>query len=77
MKYTATRLRQNLYQILDDIVDKGIPVEVERKGRILKIVPNEPVRKLDNLKAHQTIVGKPESLLKLNWKGVWKEGQKL
>ena len=39
MKITASKLRENVYNILDHALETGVPVEVERKGRILKIVP--------------------------------------
>lgn len=73
MKLSATKLRQNLYQVLDEVLDKGIPVEIERKGKILKIVPDEPKSKLSNLEPHDTIVGNPESLININWTKEWKE----
>lgn len=41
MPYSATRLRQNLYAILDSVLENGQPVEIERKGHILRIVPEE------------------------------------
>ena len=41
MIFTATKLRQNLYNILDGVIDSGIPVEIERKGVLLKIVPEK------------------------------------
>jgi len=73
MRVTATKLRQNIYRILDKILQNGIPVEIERKGKILKIIPEKPVRKLDNLKSHQTIVGDPEDLVNGDWSSLWQE----
>jgi len=49
MTYTATKLRQNLYNILDSVIDNGIPVEIERKGVILKIILEQRVSKWDRL----------------------------
>jgi hypothetical protein len=77
MKYSVTRLRQNLYRILDEVLEKGIPVEIDRKGQILKIVPRKPIHKLDNLEPHQVVSGDPQSLLKINWANVWKQGENL
>ena len=51
MKITATKLRENLYNILDKVLEIGVPVEVERKGRILKIVPESKPSKLAKLKS--------------------------
>ena len=41
---SATKLRRNLYDILDSVLDTGIPVEVERNGRRLRIVPRSTDR---------------------------------
>jgi PHD/YefM family antitoxin component YafN of YafNO toxin-antitoxin module len=42
MAVSATQLRQNIYAILDEALATGKPVDIERKGKILRIVP-EPV----------------------------------
>ena len=39
MRYSATKLRHNLYNILDRVIEKGEIVEVERKGHVLTIAP--------------------------------------
>jgi hypothetical protein len=72
----ATKLRQNLYRILDDILKSGVPVEIERNGRVLKIIP-EKVNKLDNLEKHEVINGDPEELVHLDWSSEWKRGEEL
>ena len=54
---SATKLRQNLYNILDSVVDTGVPVEIERNGRLLRIVAEEQGSKWDRLTAHQVVVG--------------------
>jgi len=71
MAITATRLRQNLYRILDDVLEKGVPVEIERKGEKLKIVPEKPVSKWDRLEAHDAINGDPEDIVHIDWSGEW------
>jgi len=38
MKVTASKLRENVYRILDQILQTGTPVEIKRKGRTLKIM---------------------------------------
>ena len=64
---SATGLRQNLYNILDSVVDTGVPVEVERRGRLLRIVAAEPGSKWDRLTAHQVVVGDPDELVHVDW----------
>jgi len=71
-RVSATRLRQNLYAILDEVIESGIPVEIERKEHILKIVPEKPSSRLSRLKRHSVIKGDPEDLVHLNWTALWK-----
>lgn len=62
---TATSLRQNLFKIIDRVINTGIPVEVEKNGHKLKIVLDEKKKKLDNLKPHSSIVGDPDELVNI------------
>ena len=71
MVYSATKLRQNLYNILDGVIESGIPVEIERKGHKLKIMPENPVSKLELLEEHDVINGDPESLVSIDWSDTW------
>ena len=75
MKYSATRLRQNLYHILDKVIEDGEVVEVERKGHILRIVPEKPVSKWDRLEPHDIIRGDPDALVSIDWSGYWSGGE--
>jgi hypothetical protein len=77
MKYSATRLRQNLYQILDMVIDEGTVVEIERKGHILKIVAETPPSKWDRLEPHPVINGDPESIVATDWSEYWSGGEDL
>lgn len=71
MPLTASRLRQDIYRILDQVLETGIPVEIERGGRRLRIVAVDPVSKLDNLVRRDTISGDPEDLVELDWSDSW------
>jgi len=73
MAITASRLRENIYSILDEVLATGVPVEVERKGRILKIVPEERPSKLARVKRMDIVVGDPEDLVHIDWSGEWSE----
>ena len=68
---SATKLRQNLYNILDSVVDTGVPVEIERNGRLLRIVAEERGTKWDRLTAHQVVVGDPDDLVHIDWSSEW------
>ena len=70
---SAYKLKQDLYRVLDAVLSEGNPIEIERKGRILKIVPDESTSKLKRLEPHDAIVGEPESIIDLDWSGEWQE----
>ena len=63
MAISATKLRSNLYRVIDDVIRKGVPVEVELRGRKVFIVPAEPPDKLAKLvKRPGVILGDPGRL---------------
>ncbi len=72
MTLRASALRENIYRILDEILETGVPVDIERKGRTLRIVAVEPKSKLANLKPRDLIVGDPEELVQLDWSHEWR-----
>ena len=73
---SLTALRNNLFKIVDQVIQTGNPVTVERKGHKLKIVLEEKKSKLKNLKSHDCIVGDPDDLVKLKV-GEWRETNNL
>lgn len=73
MTVTASQLRQNVYQLLDRVLETGIPLTIERKGRILEIVPRQRRSKLDNLKPRPDyLLSDPEELVHLDWSDQWR-----
>lgn len=73
MAITASELRQNVYRLLDEVLRTGIPLEVERGGRRLRITSADAPSKFDRLTPHPgTIVGDPEDLVHLDWSGEWR-----
>jgi hypothetical protein len=73
---TLTSLRNNLFKIVDEVIQTGNPVELIRKGHRLKIVVEAKKSKLDNLKPHDCIVGSPDELIDLKV-AEWHETAKL
>ncbi|MFT5090428.1 MAG: prevent-host-death family protein [Planctomycetota bacterium] len=71
MPFTASKLRENIYRVLDEILATGVPVEITRKGRRLKIVPVDEPDKLANLKQRDVLKGDPEDIVHLDWSGEW------
>ena len=74
-RLTASTLRANIYRILDQVAETGVPVEVVRGDKRVKIVPADdaaPTR-LDRLKRRpKAIVGDPETLVHVDWSKEWK-----
>ena len=72
MKLSLTKARSDLYRIVDGVLETGVPVEIERRGRKIRIVPVRPKSKLENLvKRPGTIVGDPEGIVHMDWSGEW------
>ncbi len=58
---TPTELRGNIYQILDDILNTGVPVKLNKGDRKLIIAPIESTDKLQNLRKRKHVIkGDPE-----------------
>jgi prevent-host-death family protein len=73
MAMTASKLRANVYKVLDEVLETGAPIEVERKGKRLRIVPVEPRSKLDRLvKRPDFFKVDPESIVHLDWSSEWR-----
>jgi len=72
MRLKPSQLREDIYRILDQVLETGIPVEVERNGKLLKIIAAEPASKLANLKPRHYLVGDPEDLVHLDWSDEWR-----
>ncbi len=74
MPISLTKLRGDLYKIVDQVIKTGIPIEIERGGKRVKIVLVQKKSKLANLKAHPgTIIGNPEDFVHLDWSSEWKD----
>jgi prevent-host-death family protein len=46
MTITATKLRADLYRVIDNVIKNGVSVEVELRGKKVRIVPAETRDKL-------------------------------
>ena len=65
---TATELRGNIYKLLDEILNTGIPIEINKGGKKLKIVPASKTKKLQNLVSRPNVIkGNPDDLVDIIW----------
>ena len=71
MTVTASVLRKDIYQLLDQVLATGKPLTVKRKSGVVKIVPDPSVSKIARLKKHACIQGDPDNLVHMDWSGEW------
>ena len=76
MPVTATKLREDLYGTLDQVIDTGTPVEILRNGHLLRIELVGAKSKLDKLVERDVMTGDPEDLVSMDWSGYWSEAPK-
>ena len=67
-----SKLREDIYNLLDRVVDTGEPLFVGRKGKVIKISIDEKSSKLANLKKRKLIVGDPDDIVHMDWSSEWK-----
>ena len=72
MSLSASKLRQDIYNLLDEVLRTGRPLEITRKGRRLRIVPADGPNKLENLSPHDCLNGDPEDIVQLDWSTEWR-----
>ena len=71
---TASKLRENIYKSLDEVIETGVPIQVVRKGFVLRIVLDQPPSKLARLKKRPGIfVGDPDDIIGMDWSKEWSE----
>lgn len=67
-KVTLTELSNNIERLLDEVLETGIPLEINKNGKLLKIVPLEKQDKLQNLTfKFDAIQGNPDDLVNISW----------
>lgn len=75
MAHTASQLRQNVYRLLDEVLETGVPLEIERNGRLLRIVPVEAPSKLSRIHGNpDALVGDPDEIVAMDWSEHWRPG---
>ena len=73
MLLTASKLRENVYRVLDQILETGEPVEIERNGRRLRITADDPPSRFDRLVPRPEVaIGDTEDFVHLDWSSEWK-----
>ena len=69
---TASKLRANIYRMLDEVLETGQPLEIERNGKTLVVTPKEEHSIWDRLPRREGfIVGDPDELIHIDWSSEW------
>ncbi|MAY95252.1 hypothetical protein [uncultured Nocardioides sp.] len=69
---TPSQLRADIYRLIDQVLETGEPLSIDRRGRRLRLVPDVPTSKLDRLTPlDDLIVGDPDDLVSMDWSGHW------
>lgn len=66
-----SKLRADIYNLLDQVIETGVPIEIHRKGKVLKISLDKKRSKLANLKKHNSMVDDPMDYVHIDWSGEW------
>jgi prevent-host-death family protein len=65
---TPTELRGNIYNLLEEVLNTKIPIEINKGGRRLRIIPVETGDKFQNLTPRPEVIqGDPEELVDIHW----------
>jgi hypothetical protein len=72
MAISASKLRADVYRLLDDVLETGQPLEIERNGKTLVIAPKETGSIWERLPRREGyIVGDPDELIHIDWSSEW------
>jgi antitoxin (DNA-binding transcriptional repressor) of toxin-antitoxin stability system len=71
---TASELRSQIYKVLDQVLETGVPVEIMRKGRKILISPaDEDGTKLSRLiRRDDVLEGDSDSIVHMDWSTEWR-----
>ncbi len=73
MPVSASALRADIYTLLDHVLETGEPLEIERKGRILRVIGDRPAGWLHKLSPRaSSIIGDADSIVCMDWSSYWK-----
>ena len=67
-KVTLAELNNNIENLLDEVLKTGIPIEINKNGKLLKIVSVEKKDKLESLTIKPNVIqGNPDDLVDISW----------
>ena len=67
-----SQFREDIYNLLDQVIETGTPLEIKRKGKVLKVMLDKKASKLSNLKKRDVMSTKPDYYIHLDWSKKWR-----
>lgn len=78
METNLTELRANLYKTIDHLIQTGEPVEIKRKGHIVKIISVKTSSKFSNIIDRKYVIAsESDELVNNDWLSAWSFGNDL
>jgi hypothetical protein len=74
VRIKASKLRESIFRILDQVLAAGVPEKIERRGEILKVDCGKPPSRLQRIQPRDYLRGDPEDLVHLDWFDAWRSG---
>ena len=72
MRVSPSQLRADIYNLIDRVIETGEPLEIDRNGKIVRLVPPREISWLDRLPVRDgVVVGDPEGLVHVDWSAHW------
>lgn len=72
MAISISTLRQNIYKLMDQVLEDGTPLVIERNGKKLIIMPAPDQDSTKKLRKREIMKCDPEELVHLDWSEEWK-----
>ncbi len=75
---SVSKFREDVYRLIDQVIETGLPLEIERKGTVLEVVAKTRPSKLERLKAsrlkREPIMSEEdlESIVHIDWSSEWR-----
>lgn len=65
---TPTELRADIYNLLEQVLKTGVPIEIKKGDKKLRIVLVDKVDKFQNLLSRPEVIqGDPDDLVNIHW----------
>lgn len=77
---TPSQMRQDIYRLIDRVLETGEPLVIKRRDRTLRLIPDDlpPDRRLARIRTNPNlVVGDPNDLVSPDWSDIWQPDESL